>query len=109
MPTAACFLAQVHVPQFPRDMGRKDKAASRGNTLALAVGAHGGASYDAIVKQVHEDGAQHRALEDIVGEPMLHTILVKHRGIAGLQLLYTECAWPRRATTSRAVLDACCF
>lgn len=43
---------QVHVPQFPRDMGRKDKAASRGNVLALAVGAHGGASYDAIVKQV---------------------------------------------------------
>ena len=42
----------MHVPQFPRDMGRKDKAASRGNVLALAVGAHGGASYDAIVKQV---------------------------------------------------------
>ena len=40
------------MPQFPRDMGRKDKAASRGNVLALAVGAHGGASYDAIVKQV---------------------------------------------------------
>ena len=45
------------MPQFPRDMGRKDKAASRGNVLALAVGAHGGASYDAIVKQVRQPAA----------------------------------------------------
>jgi len=41
----------VHLPQFPRNMGRKDKAASTGGTLALAVGPSGGASYDAIVKQ----------------------------------------------------------
>ena len=48
---APLFAPQVHVPQFPRDMGRKDKAAKAGGTLAMTVGASGGASYDAIVKQ----------------------------------------------------------
>lgn len=43
---------EVHLPQFPRDMGRRDKIGSRdGQTLALTVGAGGGASYDAVVKQ----------------------------------------------------------
>jgi SNW domain-containing protein 1 len=45
-------MVQVHLPQFPRDMGRRDKIGSRdGQTLALTVGAGGGASYDAVVKQ----------------------------------------------------------
>lgn len=44
--------SQVHLPQFPRDMGRKDKSGGRAaQTLAMTVGASGGASYDAIVKQ----------------------------------------------------------
>mmetsp|Transcript_14857 Transcript_14857/g.44890 ORF Transcript_14857/g.44890 Transcript_14857/m.44890 type:complete len:605 (+) Transcript_14857:242-2056(+) len=43
---------EVHLPQFPRDMGRKDKSGGRAaQTLAMTVGASGGASYDAIVKQ----------------------------------------------------------
>ena len=48
----AVVVLQIHVVQYPLDIGRKDKRGAAGEqTLALTVGAGGGINYDALVKQ----------------------------------------------------------
>lgn len=47
---------EVHIAQYPLDMGRKGGAASKSNALALTVDADGKVKYDAIAKQGHAAG-----------------------------------------------------
>jgi len=42
---------EIHVAQYPLDMGRKEKAGEVGNQVALRVGADGKVDFGAIVKQ----------------------------------------------------------
>ncbi|CAD7699334.1 unnamed protein product [Ostreobium quekettii] len=42
---------EVHVAQYPLEMGRRDGAGGAGKTLSVTVGADGEVSYDAIVRQ----------------------------------------------------------
>ncbi|KAG1679931.1 hypothetical protein FOA52_006995 [Chlamydomonas sp. UWO 241] len=50
---------EIHVAQYPLEMGRPG-ASQGGRTLAVTVGADGGASYDAVVK--HPDGKHSNAI-----------------------------------------------
>jgi SNW domain-containing protein 1 len=47
---------EIHIAQYPLDMGRKGKAKSSEGTLALKVDSEGKLDYDAIAKQGHEPG-----------------------------------------------------
>lgn len=47
---------EVHIAQYPLDMGRKGGAASKSNALALTVDGDGKVKYDAIAKQGHAEG-----------------------------------------------------
>lgn len=47
---------EIHVAQYPLDMGRKGKSKSSEGTLALKVDSEGKLDYDAIAKQGHEPG-----------------------------------------------------
>ncbi|CAB41231.1 Prp19 complex subunit Prp45 [Schizosaccharomyces pombe] len=47
---------EIHVAQYPLDMGRKRSAKSAGNTLALQVTSSGAVDYNAIARQGHEHG-----------------------------------------------------
>ncbi|KAF9426026.1 mRNA splicing protein [Podila epigama] len=45
---------EIHIAQYPLDMGRKKKAATKaGSTIALQVDAQGNVAYDAIAKRGH--------------------------------------------------------
>ncbi|KAK3815007.1 MAG: SKIP/SNW domain-containing protein [Benniella sp.] len=45
---------EIHIAQYPRDMGRKRKVATKaGSTIALQVDAQGNVEYDAIAKRGH--------------------------------------------------------
>ncbi|KAF9366326.1 mRNA splicing protein [Mortierella sp. NVP85] len=45
---------EIHIAQYPRDMGRKRKVATKaGSTVALQVDAQGNVEYDAIAKRGH--------------------------------------------------------
>ena len=51
-PLRRLLLPQIHVVQYPLDMGRKDKRGASGEqTLALTVGEGGGINYDALIRQ----------------------------------------------------------
>jgi len=45
---------EIHIAQFPLDMGRK-KATATGEALALQIDAEGKINYDAIARQGHDD------------------------------------------------------
>eukprot|EP00803_Ostreobium_quekettii_P003268 evm.model.scf_1162.5 EVM.evm.TU.scf_1162.5 scf_1162:31624-33363(-) len=47
---------EVHVPQYPLDMGRPNRAGGAGRTLNASVGPDGEVSYDAIVRQGSNSG-----------------------------------------------------
>lgn len=47
---------EIHIAQYPLDMGRKGGSASKSNALALTVDESGKVKYDAIAKQGHADG-----------------------------------------------------
>ncbi|KAF3770971.1 hypothetical protein M406DRAFT_228131, partial [Cryphonectria parasitica EP155] len=47
---------EIHIAQYPLDMGRKGGSASKSNALALTVDADGKVNYDAIAKQGHAEG-----------------------------------------------------
>lgn len=47
---------EIHIAQYPLDMGRKGGAASKSNALALTVDESGEVKYDAIAKQGHAEG-----------------------------------------------------
>ncbi|KAG0239803.1 mRNA splicing protein [Mortierella sp. GBA43] len=45
---------EIHIAQYPRDMGRKRKVATKaGSTIALQVDGQGNVAYDAIAKRGH--------------------------------------------------------
>lgn len=47
---------EIHIAQYPLDMGRKGGSSSKSNALALTVDESGKVKYDAIAKQGHADG-----------------------------------------------------
>lgn len=60
---------EVHIAQYPLDMGRKDKAPtdSKGGALTLQVDSDGNVKYDAIARQGHSDNRIiHSSFKDLV-------------------------------------------
>ncbi|KAI8981432.1 SKIP/SNW domain-containing protein [Pilobolus umbonatus] len=61
---------EIHIAQYPLNMGRKDKNVSsdrKGGALTLEVDSDGNVKYDAIVKQGHnEDRIVHTSYKDMV-------------------------------------------
>ncbi|KAJ4413648.1 mRNA splicing protein [Gnomoniopsis sp. IMI 355080] len=47
---------EIHIAQYPLDMGRKGGSSSKSNALALTVDEGGKVKYDAIAKQGHAEG-----------------------------------------------------
>lgn len=47
---------EIHIAQYPLDIGRKGGASSKSNALALTVDESGKVKYDAIAKQGHSEG-----------------------------------------------------
>ncbi|KAJ4389423.1 mRNA splicing protein [Gnomoniopsis smithogilvyi] len=47
---------EIHIAQYPLDMGRKGGSSSKSNALALTVDESGKVKYDAIAKQGHAEG-----------------------------------------------------
>ena len=44
---------EIHMAQYPMDMGRKDQAGQKSNALAIQLDAEGKIKYDAIARQGH--------------------------------------------------------
>ncbi|CEI99752.1 hypothetical protein G6F70_004677 [Rhizopus microsporus] len=60
---------EINIPQYPLDMGRKDKASTerKGGALTLQVDSDGNVKYDAIARQGHnDDRIIHTSLKDMV-------------------------------------------
>lgn len=60
---------EIHIAQFPLDMGRKDKSGAerKGGALTLQVDADGNVKYDAIARQGHsDDRIIHSSFKDMV-------------------------------------------
>ncbi|XP_074631241.1 SNW domain-containing protein 1-like [Acropora palmata] len=58
---------EIHVAQYPLDMGRKKKPASSSNVLPVQLDAQGRVKYDALVRQGHKkDKVVHSRFQDLV-------------------------------------------
>ncbi|CAN8095303.1 unnamed protein product [Discula destructiva] len=67
---------EIHIAQYPLDMGRKDGASSKSNALALTVDGDGKVKYDAVARQGH-------AADRIVQTSFKDLIPLRQRADAG--------------------------
>lgn len=58
---------EIHIAQYPLDMGRKGGSSTRSNALALTVDGDGKVKYDAIARQGHADNRViHTSFKDLI-------------------------------------------
>ncbi|KAK7730422.1 mRNA splicing protein [Cytospora paraplurivora] len=58
---------EIHIAQYPLDMGRKGGSSTKSNALALTVDGDGKVKYDAIARQGHADNRiVHTSFKDLI-------------------------------------------